>query len=540
LRLRPPGRGAAGPRSTALPASRLLGAALLLALAATPAVVRAATLPRPGPAPAVAPPRTTPRAPHTQLLATYPAADTVHLSEIAEVVLRFSTAVQPTLSTITVFGPGGVIRDAGAVTAVAGSEEREIRVALGAPLSSGAYAVEWRTAGPDGHPLRGTFSFSVEWTPDGRAADSVAAAEGGEDVPPSQAGSTPLHEVPDSGSGERAWTPVGTGIRWLFFLSLVGMLGTAIFRLAVIGPLARDPLLGEAPAGASRAIRRLAWVAAALALLALPARLLLQSSELFGEGALETSSLASLLSSQWGGAWLLELAMLALFSVGVLLVGGDQDRRRGWWVMLLAGLGTALVPPLSGHASGSPPEVRAFAILNDALHVTAAGFWMGGLAVLLLAGVRSLRGASAAVPAPSGDAWAGEEGVVGEDGVPDEAAAPTAMLPPLARLVNAFSRIAIPCVAVLVLTGFVNAWLHLGSVADLFTSGYGRALLLKLAFVGGAASLGFYNWRVVRPALATSPTAGLIRIPATLELTLGIAVLLITSVLVALPPPLPS
>jgi hypothetical protein len=55
--------------------------------------------------------------------------------------------------------------------------------------------------------------------------------------------------------------------------------------------------------------------------------------------------------------------------------------------------------------------------------------------------------------------------------------------------------------------------------------------------VAGAFSLGFYNWRTVRPGLAESESAGSLRIPATVEAALGVGVLLATAVLVATTPP---
>jgi copper transport protein len=222
-----------------------------------------------------------------------------------------------------------------------------------------------------------------------------------------------------------------------------------------------------------------------------------------------------LLGTGWGGAWVLELAMVALFVTGLLLVRGGEDRARGWWTMLAAGVGMALVPPLSGHAAGTAEPVRAFAILNDATHVVAAGVWMGGLGTMLLAGIF----AAVADDEPLGDD------------------APTGMLAPLARMVNGFSRLALVAVAVLIATGAVSAWLQVGSLGALFGSGYGRTLVLKLVLVGAAASLGFYNWRVVRPALVGDPRGSLIRIPASVEASLGVAIVLVTAVLIATPLP---
>src|SRR5690606_13012484 len=104
------------------------------------------------------------------------------------------------------------------------------------------------------------------------------------------------------------------------------------------------------------------------------------------------------------------------------------------------------------------------------------------------------------------------------------------------RMVNLFSRGALVAAATLLATGVVSAWIQVGGPGALLTSTYGRTLLLKLAAVGAAAALGFYNWRVVRPRLAEDG-ASLLRIPATVEAALGLLVVIVTAVLIATPLP---
>lgn len=508
------------------PRPRRAPALFLLALASVAA-------PLPAAEPSVAAPGAEAPRRHTELTAAYPAADTVHGSEIREIRLRYSTVVQVPLSTITVTGPRGPLPGLGQVDTVPGSAGREIRVALAAPLPTGDYTVEWTTAGPDSHPLRGSYAFRVE-LPEPEPPAPVAEAAGDPDAgAPALA---PTDPADDAGLNPRA--PVGVAVRGLFLLSIVGMLGTAVFRLGVLGPMARDPLLAPVASDAGARARALAWAAAGAAVVALPARLGKQSSDLFGEAAFAPESLGRLLGTGWGGAWVLELAMAALFVVGLLLVRGGEDRARGWGTMLVAGVGMALVPPLSGHAAGAAEPVRAFAVLNDATHVVAAGVWMGGLGAMLLAGIGAAARGRTPVPAPAGAGWSAEEGAGGPDSGPlREEEPPAGMLAPLARMVTGFSRVAIVAVAVLVATGAVSAWLQLGSVGALFGSGYGRTLLFKLVLVAAAASLGFYNWRVVRPTLASDPRGSLIRIPASVEATLGVAIVLVTAVLISTPLP---
>jgi len=81
--------------------------------------------------------------------------------------------------------------------------------------------------------------------------------------------------------------------------------------------------------------------------------------------------------------------------------------------------------------------------------------------------------------------------------------------------------------------------LNVASWSAFTTTSYGRTLLIKLAVVLLLVIVGAFNWRRVRPTLATGGTAASARLrhSATLELALGVLVLAVTAVLVALPTP---
>jgi copper transport protein len=82
----------------------------------------------------------------------------------------------------------------------------------------------------------------------------------------------------------------------------------------------------------------------------------------------------------------------------------------------------------------------------------------------------------------------------------------------------------------------VSAVLHLDALNQLWTTGYGRTLLLKIGTVALVAAVGAWNWRAVRPRLsATGP--GPLRRSAPLELLAAAIVLALTAVLVATPTP---
>lgn len=432
-------------------------------------------------------------APHTELVATYPAADSLHTSPVSEIRLRFSTAVQLSLSTVTVLGPEGVLRPTDTLR-LAGSGGQELQQPLGGPLATGDYRVEWRTAGPDGHPLRGDYTFAVRYQVPPTRSDTVGA-------PVPDIGDAQLTEVAaDEGSGGGATDGrlLGAAARWLLYLTMTAALGGFVFRSFVLTRVA-DAEGGEAwgDAVASR-MTGIAWMGVAAGLVALPLLLGVQAVQTFGGEGLGPSALARVLASAWGGAFMAQVAGVALLALG-LLVARARGPRWGWLLAGTAGILIAAGAARGGHAAGGGALVQTV----HALHACAAAVWMGGLLLLVLAVLPASRSDPARLP----------------------------------HAVDAFSRVALIAVGVLVVTGVFNNWDRLGGLGALITTSFGRTLSLKLALFGLAAALGFYNWRTVRPMLRADPRPGLLRVPASLELGLGLAVLAVTALLVALPLP---
>jgi putative copper export protein len=85
------------------------------------------------------------------------------------------------------------------------------------------------------------------------------------------------------------------------------------------------------------------------------------------------------------------------------------------------------------------------------------------------------------------------------------------------------------------------AWIHLGDLTMLWSSAYGRVLLLKLGVLAVLGATAAFNWRRVKPRLLDPEGVAILRRSAPLELALAVAVLLVTAVLVATPiePPAP-
>ena len=156
--------------------------------------------------------------------------------------------------------------------------------------------------------------------------------------------------------------------------------------------------------------------------------------------------------------------------------------------------------------------IGKWASVVNPVHELAAGFWIGTLLVLVVAGLTSLFQHESARD---------RRGVIA------------------AHMVNGFSPLALTMGGVVVIFGVITAWRHLHVLANLWSTPYGYALIAKLCVVAFVFSLGAWNWRRQRPTLGSEAAAASIRRSATAELTVAAIVLVVTAILVSLPSPRP-
>lgn len=449
-----------------------------------------------------------PAAAHEELRRADPAEGS-ELSAVPEQLrLTFLNPVRLEFARLALTGPDGQVIELGELRR---ADPASVLVGpIRGPLVAGQYTVRWQVAGPDGHPVRGEYTFTIlpdaqGLTPEGTDSLDPATEAPAPDATDEQESSIPLTTDFDSGS------PLYAAVRWLTFLGLLGAIGAVAFRVVVLSNLRRArPSSGAVfrPAASAAAIR-VGIGAAVLLVLALALRLYAQSYALNGPAALEPHRIAAVLGSgSWALGWWLQAASALATLAGLLLARGRKSgvRVAGWGLATLGVLVLAFTPALSGHAA-AVPERTAFAVLADGLHVLAAGGWLGSLLVVVIAGLPvALR--------QTEDRGAG-----------------------VAALINAFSPTALLFAGVLVATGVASAWLHLGSLPALWTSEYGRTLLVKLGVFLVVLGTGAYNWLRVRPEMGDPAAAHRLRRSATLELAVGVLVLAVTAVLVATPPP---
>jgi len=267
--------------------------------------------------------------------------------------------------------------------------------------------------------------------------------------------------------------------------------GAAAFRFIVL----RHQPGAVANEEGSRAAR-LARAAAFAALLAALARAPIQLWDISDPlSPLLPQARALVLHTWWGKVWIAQmlLAACAAFFYSRARAGKLWKPAAGSSVLL------AMTFPMSGHAIGSETWTW-LAVSADAVHVLAAGAWLGAMLVLAFALARA-------------------EGAI------------------KGALVAAFSPMALAAAGFSLLSGAASAWLHLRLFSDLWTTPYGSWLFRKLVGVALMAGCGAYNWKKAGPRLIRDGDERPIRRSISLELTLGALVLIATAILVATPLP---
>jgi copper transport protein len=424
-------------------------------------------------------------------LAAFPAGATAHatIEETApergaalaapprEVRLHFSEPVEAAFGAVRVFDADGSRVEAGGAFHP-GDRGDTVAVRLRGNLSDGSYTATYRVISADSHPIAGGFTFSV-----------------GEGRGPTQ---TVDELLAGSGSGPVTATALAVA-RAVQYAALAVSLGALLFLLLCWSPAAAGAV---ATAALRSRLRRLLAPAAAAGLASAVAGILLQGATAAGTSlwsALDATTVEEVLGTRFGTWWgIAALAWVAVLGLGI----------RG--AALTPLLVLALVPALSGHAGTESPAALWIAL--NLLHVLAISAWVGGLAVLVLA-VRS----ATAVVDPAGR---------------------TALL---AATAGRFSTLAGAMVAVVLLTGIVQALAAIDDPSQLIQTAYGRAVLIKVVLFLGLVGLGAINRTRSLPGLrASTGTPGaagvLLRRVLRAELAVAVVVLGVTGALAGYQP----
>jgi len=240
------------------------------------------------------------------------------------------------------------------------------------------------------------------------------------------------------------------------------------------------------------------WAALAVAIASGAVWLALLAADIYGaplvEVCLHGGAWAVLSGTRFGAVWSARLAAALLLAMLLL-----------WptlrWLQLAAA--AALIVPLAliGHAGAPPGAAGQLHLAADAVHLIAAGVWLGGLPALALL-------LSSARP-PQGLA---------------------------ARAAARFSTLGVASVAALLASGIVNSWMLLSSPRDLIATDYGRLLFLKIGLFAAMLAIAAVNRFHLTPRLAGAPARRALMRNSLAETALGAGVLLLVGALGTMQP----
>ena len=467
---------------------------------------------------------------HVDLESSAP-ADGANVSAAPEVIeLVFTSEAIPAGEGVVLAAADGTPIEA----TVTQPEPQVIHVVPDESLANGVYGVLWTMRAGDAHPRTGTFTFQVD-APLAPSPEALPPPDGGGDssgapgapspeetrsalpatedaaveapTDPDVRGSNPVEqqaesevalqpvfEIPATGSASGEW--IARAGRWVAMTGALVGIGALVFAATSLIGTRRE--VEEA----GYWIRR----SGLLILVGTAVEVVGASAVSAGSvvGGLAPAALTDLLSGSFGIAVLLRAAGGAAMLYGTAIVASESSRpfadgsrlpaagrsRSGVAVVertattyrlnvhharfALLGIGLVTASYLfDGHTVTTSPTVLVRAA--SAVHVLAAGVWVGG--VLLMAWTLSSRHRRGA----------------------DLDAAPMAIR---------FSRVASAALALVAVAGSALALAIVDSPSEMFTTAWGRVLIVKLVAVAIAASIGAYNHFVTVPALEAEPSDG--------------------------------
>lgn len=454
---------------------------------------------------------------HASLMRADPPANVILEARPSLLRLSYDEEVAPGLSVISILDRSHFVVAQGGLVTRRDPKVVELPVER---LRPGIYTISWKVlSAVDGHITRGAFSFT--FLPPG--TDPARLLESGP------------RSVSSQGWGQSLLLQIQVLAGWAHLAALFIGVGGLHFALVVFAA-------GRRSAPEAQALRQ--WLlepAAILATRAFGTALVtgalwwevnthLTADTSLAHFLFRPTVLPYLLGARTSQSMGLRLGLLAIALIFLRVARRSSPPSR--WILghceavgAVALFGVAF----SSHSAAAWPS--PLAVLFDTLHLVAGALWVGGLVTLAILLPRSL-------PEKKVEGW-----------------------PPLFLLaMRRFTPWAAGCVAVLVLTGAVQVYLHIPRPQAMLQTTYGQALTLKLLLVLPMLLLGAINSLIARSGgAASSPEAdgmrrrlfeaakwirtfGAERLRTRQwsvrgEAALGLVILLCVAVLVQLPPP---
>lgn len=385
---------------------------------------------------------------HAVLESSSPLPGSVLTRSPTQIVLHFDDTVYNTLGSIKLFDSEGDRLDNG-VTFHPHGNTHDVAESVPA-LDRGSYVVSWRVISDDSHPVGNAFVFSL-----GAASVSKARV-----AAPTDAQLLARRLSQQSGS-----TLVGF-VYWVVRALQYGAL------LALAGAITMLTFVWRGGWGISRARRAVWWAWTALVAMTV-ATVLVQGPYAAATSithVVNPTLVDSVLHTRIGEMAVARLILLMLLAL-LITFRADSSARHveepeegsagGWWALAATalGLGLFLTFALSGHASST--HWVFLGTVFDVLHLAGASLWTGVLLMLAAVVLRS--------PRPDG----------------------------AARICRRASTVAFAGVAAVVASGVLQSVRQLTAVSDLWSTAYGRLLLVKVLLVCALVGVGAASRRLV-------------------------------------------
>jgi copper resistance protein D len=255
---------------------------------------------------------------------------------------------------------------------------------------------------------------------------------------------------------------------------------------------------------------KMVWLALAVAVLSGAAWLALLARDIYDAplGEIWSNGGISTVATQtrFGQISLVRLGLAMLLALSLARpIGGGERAPLGFAAVVLAA-GFLVLPAWTGHAGAAPGSAGQFAVAADALHLLAAGAWIGGLLPLAM-----LLAAARGAKEPSRTAF-------------------------VTAAVRRFSVLGMASVAALFATGIINTWYQVGSIDGLIETTYGRLVLLKIGLFVAMVAIATINRFYLTPRLAAAAAVHRLQRNCAAEIALGLAAVLVVGFLGTMAP----
>jgi putative copper resistance protein D len=301
-------------------------------------------------------------------------------------------------------------------------------------------------------------------------------------------------------------------LRAVHFAATIVAAGVVIFEITVAAP-AFAAAAGMLDPDIERLRRRWAWLVwASLAVAAISGAIWLTflASEIY----------AAPFSDVWrnGGVWtvasetrfgqvsLVRLVAAALLAALLPMRKRAADHRPWRAGAIVLAIAVLIGPAWTGHAGATPGIAGQIPLAADALHLLAAGAWLGGLPPLAML---------------FATAWRQKE---------PRWATVTAIA------VQRFSLLGIISVSTLLASGIANSWYEVGTLDNLFATSYGQLILIKIGLFAAMIGLASINRFHLTPRLTTAGAVRRLYHNSLAETGLGFAAVVVVGFLGAMAP----